>query len=95
MLICGVIVMKILEKGIGWSIEQRCTGRGNGDGGCNSLLLVEREDIYVTSSTDDYYYTFKCPVCNVETDIKSGEVPYSIQREKLEQYKVKKFGAYR
>ena len=92
--------MKILEKGPGWSIQQRCTGKGNGGGGCNSLLLVERDDIYVTASSDysgetDYYYTFKCPVCGVETDIKSSEVPYLIQREKLEQYKVKKLGTYK
>lgn len=29
--------MKVLEKGQGWNIEQRCTGKGNGMGGCNSL----------------------------------------------------------
>ena len=37
--------MKILEKGPGWSIEQICTGRGNGGGGCTSRLAVEKEDI--------------------------------------------------
>ena len=60
--------MKVLEKGPGWSIEQICTGRGNGDGGCKSRLLVETQDVYLTSHTDlagdtDYYYTFRCPVC--------------------------------
>lgn len=39
--------MKVLEKGPGWSIEQICTGIGNGNGGCNSRLLVEKGDIYI------------------------------------------------
>ena len=66
--------MKVLEKGPGWNLKLRCTGKGNGDGGCESLLLVEENDIYVTSHTDmagdtDYYYTICCPVCGKETDI--------------------------
>lgn len=81
--------MKILEKGTGWSIEQRCTGAGNGGGGCNSLLLVEEHDIYVTSHTDiagdtDYFYTFACPVCGRETDINESLIPTIIRSEKLE-----------
>jgi len=81
--------MKVLEKGPGWSIEQYCTGKGNGNGGCNSKLLVEKGDIYLTSHTDlagdtDYYYTFRCPVCGVETDISEKDVPALIRRELLE-----------
>ena len=81
--------MKILEVGSCWSVEQVCTGKGNGNGGCNSKLLVEKDDVYLTSHTDflgdtDYYYTFKCPVCGVETDIPSKEVPTVIKRELLE-----------
>ena len=77
--------MKVLEQGHGWSIEQRCTGKGNGDGGCNSLLEVSEEDIYQTSSTDylgdtDYYYTFCCPVCGKETDIDESLLPSSVMR---------------
>lgn len=80
--------MKVLEQGEGWHIKVRCTGSGNGGGGCNSLLQVEEDDIYVTSSTDisgwtDFYYTFRCPVCNVETDIKETDVPSRIREEKL------------
>ena len=82
--------MKVLEKGPGWSIEQLCTGKGNGNGGCHSKLLVEREDIYLTSHTDmigdtDYFYTFKCPVCGIETDIPQKDVPSIIKRELLEE----------
>lgn len=84
--------MKILEKSQGWNIEKRCTGIGNGGGGCNSLLLIEEHDIYVTSHIDmvgdtDYYYTFYCPVCGKETDIPAKDIPLSIQRKKLELYK--------
>jgi len=84
--------MKILEKGPGWSIEQRCTGKGNGDGGCNSLLLVEKCDLYMTSHTDmvgdtDYYYTFRCPVCGMETDIDEKNIPRSIRYELLDNYR--------
>ena len=45
--------MKILEKGPGWNLKLRCTGKGNGNGGCESLLLVEENDIYVL--TDEIY----------------------------------------
>ena len=81
--------MKILEKGPGWSIEKYCTGKGNGDGGCRSKLLIEQADIYLTSHTDmagdtDYFYTFRCPVCNAETDIPEKDVPYSIRRNLLD-----------
>ena len=84
--------MKVLEKGKGWSIEQFCTGRGNGDGGCNSKLLVEKEDIYLTSRSDllgdtDYYYTFRCPVCGIETDSPEKDVPIVIRRGLLENKK--------
>lgn len=80
--------MKVLEKGPGWSLQQRCTGIGNGGGGCNSLLEVEATDIYVTSSTDylgdtDYYFTFKCAVCGRETDIPSKEVPSPVQKDAM------------
>lgn len=81
--------MKVIEKGPGWNIEQICTGNGNGGGGCNSRLLVEANDIYVTSSTDitgevDYYYTFTCPVCGAETDISKSKIPANIKKLKLE-----------
>lgn len=84
--------MKILEKGPGWSMKQRCTGKGNGDGGCESLLQVEEGDIYVTSRSYydgdiDYYYTFRCPVCGKETDIPEKDLPSSIKKEAMENKK--------
>jgi len=58
-------VMKVLEKGRGWSLKQVCTGKGNGNGGCGAKLLIERGDIYVTHSYDyggghERFFTFKC-----------------------------------
>ena len=32
----------------------------------------------------DIYYTFRCPECNVETDLESKKVPPLIQRELLD-----------
>lgn len=69
--------MKIIKKGReqkGWSKEHTCTGKGNGGGGCGALLLVSENDLYMTSRSDytgdtDYFTTFKCPCCGVETDI--------------------------
>ena len=84
--------MKVLEKGPGWSLKLKCTGDGNGGGGCQSLLLVEENDIYVTSHTDyvgdtDYYYTICCPECGKETDIPEKKLPSSIKVKTLEMYK--------
>ena len=91
--------MKILEKKEAWGIECICTGNGNGGGGCGSKLLVEENDIYVTSNSSydgstDYYYTFKCPVCNCETDINESDVPTRIKYKSLDKYKeyIKRYG---
>ena len=69
--------MKLLEPGnpqSGWAQEFRCTGKGNGGGGCNAKLLVEQGDIFYTyqSSYDgsrDRFTTFRCNQCGVLTDI--------------------------
>lgn len=68
--------MKVLLEGreqAGWSIEARCTGVGNGAGGCEALLLVEEGDIFETRShaRDETvgYATFRCSECLVLTDL--------------------------
>lgn len=76
--------MKVLKEGPGWNIEQTCTGKGNGDGGCGAVLLVEKDDIYMTWHTylagdTDYYYTFTCPCCDVKTDIPEEELPLTVR----------------
>lgn len=68
--------MKVVKKGRpqkGWAKKFKCTGRGNGDGGCGAELLVEEDDLFHTLSTalweTDYYITFRCSGCGVLTDI--------------------------
>jgi len=80
--------MRVIEKGReqkGWSKECKCTGKGNGDGGCGAKLLVERGDLFVTTNTcrdeTDYYLTFRCSECEVLTDIPENQAPAGIIRE--------------
>jgi len=75
--------MKVIKPGReqkGWSIETTCTGKGNGDGGCGAVLLVEEKDLFITEShhhvDDDYFTTFKCMACEVLTDL---DVPATIK----------------
>lgn len=76
--------MKVLKKGReqnGWAIETLCTGIGNGNGGCGALLLVEQGDLYKTHKYDyggghDIFITFRCPDCEVQTDL--DDVPGNV-----------------
>ncbi len=69
--------MKVIKKGrerAGWSRELTCTGAGNGKGGCGAVLLVSEYDIYRTviedhSGDKEFFCTFFCPECGVETDV--------------------------
>jgi hypothetical protein len=78
--------MKVIEKGDGrkgWAKEFRCTGAGNGNGGCGALLLVEQNDLYITRHFDygggeSVHVTFRCPLCYNETDV---EIPNNIKRK--------------
>jgi len=70
-------VIKEGRKQTGWASEYKCTGAGNKNGGCGATLLVEKGDLYQTSRSDyagdtDYYVTFACGACGVETDIKDS-----------------------
>ena len=65
-----------------WSKKIQCTGYGNSGYGCKSLLLVEEEDIYVTTCCRNDYnlcFTFKCPVCGNETDIKDENISSKVK----------------
>ena len=88
-------MMKVLKEGReqrGWSKEADCTGAGNGNGGCGAKLLVEEGDLYETRShhydgSTEYYVTFRCSACGVETDMSSvpsrvrNKLVYKTQRE--------------
>lgn len=76
--------MKVLEPGPGWSLKVRCTGDGNGGGGCGALLLVEKDDLYTTyresiDGTREDFVTLCCCCCGMETDIGKKDVPYAIK----------------
>lgn len=80
--------MKVIEEGKDWSIQQRCTGNGNGDGGCNSLLLVSKDDLYFDRTVCDgnstkYIFVFQCPMCNLWSDVDDDKIPYNIKKELL------------
>lgn len=77
--------MKVIKEGTGqngWAKELKCTGKGNGAGGCGAVLLVEEGDLFKTSSTarDETtdYITFECCSCNVWTDVTDSKIPYRV-----------------
>lgn len=77
--------MRVIREGKGWFIEEKCTGKGNGGGGCGALLEVEKNDIYLTYSYDylgdkSTFYTFKCPCCGTENDIDAEYIPSGIKK---------------
>lgn len=77
--------MKVIKPGRpqkGWACEKKCTGSGNGSGGCGAVLLVEEGDLFRTEShhydgSSECYTTFRCPSCGVLTDIK--DVPSNVR----------------
>jgi hypothetical protein len=80
--------MKVLQPGKGWQLHVKCTGKGNGDGGCGAKLLVEKDDVYQTYSYDidgfcNHYFTICCPQCGIETDIDDKLIPDSVKRNTL------------
>lgn len=71
--------MKVIKKGRkqeGWAKEFKCSGVGNGGGGCEAVLLVEVGDLFSTMrccrDEVDYFVTFRCSECGVLTDIEDG-----------------------
>lgn len=67
--------MKVIQKAI-WAMQVKCTGEGNGNGGCGSTLEIYKQDLYRTSHHfigdhfPSFYTTIKCCECGVLTDIK-------------------------
>ena len=78
--------MKIIEvKKNGWQ-RRICTGKGNSNIGCGSVLLLDIDDVEVRYHTwldgsVDTYYSFVCPVCHAMTDIPPEELPISFKSE--------------
>ena len=78
--------MKIIEVNQnGWQ-RRRCTGEGNSNIGCGSILLLDIDDVIVSHHTCfdgsvDTYYSFICPVCYAMTDIPPEELPTTLKSE--------------
>lgn len=78
--------MKVLEQKQ-WTVTVTCTGRGNNQQGCGSILEVEKEDIrfYKGKSGDPaidgtFFYAepeavIRCPVCGTLTDLTKEQRP--------------------
>lgn len=89
--------MKVLKPGrpqAGWSKEFKCTGAGNGGGGCGAELLVSEYDIYRTEShhydgSSESYKTFCCISCGVETDITDNSAPVKGRRPSQKERKAR------
>ncbi len=70
--------MKVIKKGRpqrGWAKQITCTGKGNGNGGCGAVLMVEEADLFHTYRSymgrdEDWFVTFKCSECGVLSDVK-------------------------
>lgn len=100
--------MKVLEPGKfgeNWTIQHRCTGWGNGGGGCEALLEIEKSDLrYFRGVPGDSWgsrdpaVTFKCPCCSTLTDLGLNDWPkdyknlqvYTSSREWIEEITVDK-----
>lgn len=55
---------------------------------CQSLLLVENDDIMVKFKKNlSLYYTFLCPCCNIENEIKPCVLPISVRIGVLKKFK--------
>lgn len=55
---------------------------------CMSLLKVEKEDIKAKLyKSQNLYYTFRCPCCNIENEITSNLIPSNIKIKALNNLK--------
>jgi hypothetical protein len=70
--------MRVLELGTAgsqeWSKKVKCTGTGNGGGGCEASLLVAADDLFYTEEFEREgggrrHTGVSCPLCKVITDI--------------------------
>jgi hypothetical protein len=75
--------MKIIRFGPAkeWTGKYKCTGSGNGGGGCGAMLEVAKSDLFHTQSSDygggtDHFVTFECIICKTWTDVKGAPVDW-------------------
>ena len=74
-----------------WEIEVLCTGQENDNNGCESSLVINENDIFVTAHFDsmceEFFYTFQCPRCGKLTDVPKNEIPRAIRKKAMREYR--------
>lgn len=77
----------------------RCTGSGNGGGGCGALLAITPEDVFITESgpcfDTEAHKTFACCLCEVWTDVDKLGIPANGEDPKSKAAQEKKRAAFR
>ena len=85
--------MQVLERKdpvMQYSLDIECSGRGNGEKGCGSLLRIGWHDLRHFEEQEKMFnivpeaVVFKCPVCNNTTDIPKKDWP--LNHERLEKW---------
>lgn len=76
----GVIVVQEGVEDEQWTLRTKCTGNGNGDGGCGAILVVKpmalfRTRSYFAGRETGSHVTFECPSCRCWTDVRD-EIPH-------------------
>jgi hypothetical protein len=71
--------VRVIKEGKPHEIKVKCTGAGNGKGGCCAILGVVADDIYHTQSSardeSTEYATVCCPACFILTDVDEKKIP--------------------
>lgn len=85
--------MSLSKEDLNWSIEHLCMANKGDLEGCQALLEVSLEDIYLSyrirtridtfgkqQKEIKFYYTFRCPCCGEETFISENDLSLGVKR---------------
>ena len=67
-----------------WNMECLCSYPD-----CGALLMVESEDVEIKVGKNlSFYYTFRCPCCNIESRILSNYLPLKVKIYALKKFRI-------
>lgn len=70
--------MKVLKKGVTWTAEIDCSGKGMGETGCKARLEINEKDIFMVYGggycESIPYHGIKCPECGVTTCLEDSKI---------------------